>query len=430
MSIIFPSAQMATVINAAVSNFTGTTISYETLPDGTTSTVPTYTTSTVTVEENLSNVVQVGQTVSNQLTSENFINSATKMLETVGKIYFETLAAEDIQTDDFNLRVETEEYNLLREKVRIDHRQFEASFVLDETSSSTFNDLFGKHPFTFKVKVWGNRGFYRTKPFTISYELFKTSVQSLNGWNELVSRMWAVIDAIVSIALAESPWFCIRQQMANAELYRQSNGHGVRVIELSKRYTADTGSAFTSTSDPAFAKWFVKFQRHLRKVMRIPTTNYCGANVPPINTPERYERKFLIDTFYDDINNGLSGIYHDDKIGNIDDYDLIPFIQNVNDPRTLNIVPANPPVLTVGSHVTNVTAENVVGMIWDKRGTFYTLDYRKVANQPNTFDDHVNYISTVGASHNVDEDSNVVVFTIDTTSGGNGFTVTEESDGE
>jgi len=419
MAIIFPSANTAAVINSAVSNFTG---SQKSNIDGTYTDVP------LVVNEDLSNIVQVGQTVSNQLTSENFINSVTNMLETVGKIYFETLTTEGIDKDTFGLQVDSTEFAILREKVRIDHTLFEASFVLDENASSTFNDLFGKHPFTFKVKVWGNRGFYRTKPFTISYEMYKTSVQSRNGWDELISRMWSVIDAIVDIALRESPWFLIRQQMANAELYRRANGHGVRVIELSKRFTADTGKAYTSEDDPEFSAWFVKFQRHLVKVLRLPTTNYCGANVPPINTPERYEKKFLVDTFYDSINKGLSGIYHDNKIGNIDDYTLVPFVQNVNDPRALDITPANPPVLTVGSTVTNVKGANIVGMIWDRRGTFYTLDYRKVASNANTFDDHVNYISTVGAQHNVDEDSNTIVFTIDTTSGGNGFTVTETED--
>ena len=418
MAIIFPSDQTAEVINSAITNFTGSVNN----GDG------TYTEQPLTVTENLSNILQVGAAVSSQLTSENFINSVTNMLETVGRIYFETLTTEGIDKDAFGLQVDNTEFAILREKVRIDQTQFEASFVLDENASSTFNDLFGKHPFTFKVKVWGNRGFYRTKPFTISYEMYKTSVQSRNGWDELISRMWSVIDAIVDIALSESPWFLIRQQMANAEMYRQTGGHGVRVIELSKRFTAETGKTFTSEDDPEFSAWFVKFQRHLRKIMRIPTTNYCGANVPPINTPERYEKAFLIDTFYDSINKGLSGIYHDNKIGNIDEYTLVPFIQNVNNPRELDIVPANPPVLQVGKHISNVSASGIVGMIWDKRGTFYTLDYRKVASNANTFDDHVNYISTVGAQHDVDEDSNVVVFTIDTTSGGNGFTVTQEDD--
>lgn len=418
MAIIFPSNQTADVINSAITNFTGSVNN----GDG------TYTEQPLTVTENLSNILQVGAAVSSQLTSENFINSVTNMLETVGRIYFETLTTEGIDKDAFGLQVDNTEFAILREKVRIDQTRFEASFVLDENACSTFNDLFGKHPFTFKVKVWGNRGFYRTKPFTISYEMYKTSVQSRNGWDELISRMWSVIDAIVDIALSESPWFLIRQQIANAEMYRQSGGHGVRVIELSKRFAAETGKTFTSEDDPEFAAWFVKFQRHLRKIMRIPTTNYCGANVPPINTPERYEKNFLVDTFYDSINKGLSGIYHDNKIGNIDDYKLVPFIQNVNNPRELNVVPANPPVLQVGKHISNVLASGIVGMIWDKRGTFYTLDYRKVASNANTFDDHVNYISTVGAQHNVDEDSNVVVFTIDTTSGGNGFTVTQEDD--
>lgn len=411
MSLIFPSNQTAAVINAAIKNLQGIT----TTTDGATS-------DGLIISEDLSNIVQAGQLVSNNLTTNNFVNSVTNMFETVGRIYFENMTSEDYDDDLFTLRVEQTEFACLREKVRIDHTKFEASFVLDENAGSTFNDLFGKHPFTFKVKVWGNKGFYRTKPFTISYETYKTSVQSRAGWDELIAQMWGVIDAIVDIAQSESPWFIVRQQMANAKLYR----NGVRVVNLRTLFVSETGNTWAGRNDPKFAAWFVKYQRHLRKIMRKVTNKFCGANVPPINTPERFERKFLLDTFYDDINAGLSGIYHDDKIGNIDDYDLVPYIQNVNEPEKLDVTPANPPVITSGKHVTGVTANGVVGMIWDKRGTFYNLEYKKVASNTNTFDDHINYISTVGAQHCVDEDSNVIVFTIAET--GDGFKIAEEND--
>lgn len=410
MSLIFPSTQTAAVINAAIKNLQGTT----TTDDGASS-------AGLIIKEDLSNIVQAGQLMANTLTVENFVNSVTNMLETVGRIYFETLTAEDYDENIFDLQVDKTEFACLREKVRIDQTKFEASFVMDETYSSSFNDLFGKHPFSFKVKVWGNKGFYRTKPFTISYEMYKTSVQNEAGWNELIARMWGVIDAIVDIALTESPWFLVRQQAANAALYRS----GARVMNLEDLYETETGETFSKANDPKFAGWFVKWQRHLRKIMRKATNKFCGASVPPINTPSRYERNFLLDTFYDNINQGLSGVYHDDKIGNIDDYELVPYIQNVNEPDKLDIVPANPPVLTIGKHVTRVQATGIVGMIWDRRGTFYNLEYKKVANNANTFDDHVNYISTVGAQHCVDEDSNVVVFVLGHS---DGFTITEESD--
>lgn len=410
MSLVFPSTYTAAVVNAAISNLQGTT----TTTEGATS-------PGLIITEDLSNIVQAGQLVSNNLTVENFINSVTNMFETVARIYFECLTSEDYDDDLFGLRVDRSEFACLREKVRIDQTKFEASFVLDENSSSTFSDLFGKHPFTFKVKVWGNKGFYRTKPFTISYEMYKTSVQSQSGWDELIAQMWGVIDAIVDIAQTESPWFLVRQQMGNAAMYRS----GVRVINLEDVYESETGNTYTAPNESKFAAWFVRYQRHLRKIMRKATTKFCGANIPPINTPERFERKFLLDTFYDQINEGLSGIYHDNKVGNIDEYDLVPYIQNVNEPDKLDIVPANPPVLTPNKHVTGVTATGIVGMVWDKRGTFYNMEYKKVASNVNTFDDHINYISTVGAQHCVDEDSNVVVFVL---THSDGFTITEESD--
>jgi hypothetical protein len=60
------------------------------------------------------------------------------------------------------------------------------------------------------------------------------------------------------------------------------------------------------------------------------------------------------------------------------------------------------------------------------------MEYRQIAENKNNFDGHSNFISTVGAQHCVDEDSNVVVFVIDTTKTGanynKGYTITEESD--
>ena len=410
MSLIFPSNQTAAVVNAAIKNLQGTT----TTTDGATS-------DGLIISEDLSNIVQAGQLITNTLTVDNFANSVTNMLETVGRIYFECLTSEDYDDDVFKLQVDKTEFACLREKVRIDQTKFESSFVLDNTYSSSFNDHFGKHPFSFKVKVWGNKGFYRTKPFTISYEMYKSSVQSRNGWDELIAQMWGVVDAIVTIAQTESPWFLVRQQMANAAMYRS----GVRVINLEDVYESETGNTYSAPNESKFAAWFVRYQRHLRKLMRKATNKFCGESVPPINTPARYERKFLLDTFYDCINEGLSGIYHDNKVGNIDDYDLVPYVQNVNEPAKLDVVPANPPVLHAGKHVTNVSATGIVGMIWDRRGTFFNLEYKKVASNENTFDDHVNYISTVGAQHCVDEDSNVVVFVL---THSDGFTISEESD--
>lgn len=418
--VLYDSSKTATLMNVTLKNLAGTT----TTADGASA-------DGLTVAEDLSNYVQCGQAMSNALTNTPalFFNAVTKMLETVADIYFEVMSSDGYKLNAYDLQVSRGEFACLKEKVRIKPEDFEAAFVLDGSSSSTFNDLFGKHPFNFDVKVWGNKGIYRTKPFTISYEMFKTSVQSVAGYERLIAAMWAVIDAVMEIAVSESPYFLIRQQIANAALYR----NGVRIVNLVPAYEADTGKTFTSVDDPSFATWFVRSQRYDRQLMRKVTNKFSGKATIKMNTPEPLEKKFLITEFYDLINAGLAGIYHDNKIGNIDDYELEPYIQNINEPKTLSIVPANPPVLTSGKHVTNVTFDGtIVGMIWDKRGTFWNTEYKKIAANDNTFDDHVNYISTVAAQHCVDEDSNVIVYVIDTTKTGStynkGYTITEESD--
>ena len=418
--LIYDSSKTALLANVTLKNLQGTT----TTTDGATA-------NGLTVTEDLSNFVQCGQAMANALTNEPklFYNAVTKMLETVGAIYFELATSEGYVMNAYDLQVSADEFACLREKVRIDDKPFEASFVLDEDYSSSFDDMFGKHPFTFNVKVWGNKGFYRTKPFTISYEMFKTSVQNREAYSRLISAMWSVIDCVVEQAVKQSPYWMIRQQIANAAMYR----NGVRVINLCTEYKKAHNVDFAGADDATFAKWFVQFQRNLRKKMRKKTNLFSGKSSICMNTPDRYEKKFLIDTFYDDINNGLSGVYHDDKIGNIDDYELETEIQNINEPRTLDIVPANPPILTTNKHITNVKFDGtIVGMIWDRRGTFWSMQYKQIAENKNTFDGHSNFISTVGAEHCVDEDSNVVVFVIDSTKTGDnynsGYTITEESD--
>lgn len=410
MSIIFPSSLCADLMNIALKNVSGTTAT----TDGATA-------DGLICTEDLSNFVQCGVAVNTATDVKMFINTFTSMLEHCGKTYFETLSAEKIK-ERFGLRVSADEFAVLSQKVRIAPETFEAAFVMDGSQSSSFDDLFGKHPFRFDVKIWNCNGFYRTKPFTISYEMFKSSVLSSAAWRELVAEMWKVVDAVVEIALAQSPRFLVEQQIANAALYRS----GVRVVSLPQLYASETGNTFKSEDEPDFAAWFVAWQRHVNEVMEEPTNLYSGKATIKMNTPATYKRKFLVDRFYDAINKGLSGVYHDDKIGNIDDYELIPYLENVNEPRKLDIVPANPPTLTSGKKVTRVQFGNVVGAIWDKRGTFYSINYRKIGQNPNEFDDHVNYISTVGASHCVDEDSNIVVFTMNKS--GKDYTITEEDD--
>ena len=418
--VLYDSSKTASLMNVTLKNLSGTT----TTTDGASA-------DGLTVAEDLSNFVQCGQAMYNALTTTPslFYNAVTNMLETVADIYFEIASSDGYDLNAYGLQVSRGEFACLREKVRIEPEAFEAAFVLDGTTSSSFSDLFEKHPFTFNVKVWGNKGIYRTKPFTISYEMFKTSVQSIDGYERLIAAMWSTLDAVMEIAVSESPYFLIRQQIANAALYRS----GVRVVNLCAAYKAETGNNFTAIDDPSFASWFIRRQRYDRMLMRKLTNKFSGKSTLKMNTPESLEKKFLIQEFYDLINTGLSGIYHDNKIGNIDDYTLEPYIQNINEPRTLEVVPANPPVITSNKHVTKVTfSGTIVGMIWDKRGTFWSTEYKRVAANRNDFDDHVNYISTIACSHCVDEDSNVIVYVLDSTKTGDnynkGYTITEESD--
>ena len=206
---------------------------------------------------------------------------------------------------------------------------------------------------------------------------------------------------------------------------------GALIVDLLKVYKDATGTTLTTTTykdSDAFKRWFYGYFKHVKMLMGEISGNYnTEGNL--INTDSEDMRAFLLEPFMTSLR--TISVYQDGANFKdaLDGVKEIPFIQNINEPDKISVLPVDPPVLTVGKHVSKVAVENIVGMIWDKRGTLVTATDIEAGTQHNDFDKWDNYVNNFSVREMCDKGSNAIVFVVKDATGTNkAFAVSEESD--
>lgn len=412
---ILTSSNVAALVNLMLRNATGTTTASG---DGATS-------DGLIVSEDLSNLVDGGTALSNSITLTNFRNVITGMLEGVGKILYEN--AKLSSPSRFDIYVDVNEYLTVLEKVRISAVEFEQSYIQATSGGSSFADMFNNHPLTFSVKVWNTIATYRTKPFTISVNQLKSACMNPEELTRLIGQIYAVVEVTYYTAIREAEKRVIMNQIANCAMYN----NGVLVVDVLKAFYDATGTSVTTatykTSD-AFKRWFYGYFAHIKMLMGEISGNY-NTEKNLINTDTEDMRSFLLEPFYTSLR--TISVYQDNAYFKdaLDGVKIIPFIQNINEPDKISVVPVDPPVLTVGKHVSNVAVSGIIGMIWDKRGTLVTATGIEAGVVHNDFDKWDNYTNNFSIREMCDKGSNAIVFAVcDATGTLSPIAITEESD--
>lgn len=412
---ILTSSNVASLVNLMLRNAEGTTT---VAGDGASG-------AGLIVAEDLSNLVDGGETLSNSITMENFRNVITGMLEGVGKILYEN--AKLSSPSRFDIFVDYNEFMTVIEKVRISAIEFEQSYLYATSGGSSFADMFNNHPLTFTVKVWNSIATYRTKPFTISMKQLKSACMNPEELTRLIGQIYAVVETTYYMAIREAEKRVIMNQIGNCAMYNS----GALIVDLLKVYKDATGTTLTTATykdSDAFKRWFYGYFKHIKMLMGEISGNYnTEGNL--INTDTEDMRAFLLEPFMTSLR--TISVYQDGANFKdaLDGVKEIPFIQNINEPDKISILPVDPPVLTVGKHITNVAVENIVGMIWDKRGTLVTATDIEAGTQHNDFDKWDNYVNNFSVREMCDKGSNAIVFVVKDATGTNkAFAVTEASD--
>lgn len=361
------------------------------------------------VKEDLSNFVDGGKVLSNALTVENFRNVATGMLEGVGRIVYENARA--LSPTRFGLITDTSEYLTLLEKVRITGIEFEESYVLDpnEGAGSSFEDMFHNHPLTFTVKVWNTKGVFRTKPYTITLEQMQSSVRNQAQYAQLIGEIFAIVERKYNSALRVAERAVVLGQAMNTCVYR----NGVNCIDVLAEFKKETGVTLTTQTyknSDEFKRWFYGFIEHIRMLMSEASTDY-NAESNLIDTDDTELKMFFVEPFITSLKT-ISHYQQGTSFQNaLDKAYKIPYIQNKHEPQKISVKPYDPDtVRTSGKHVTDVVINDVIGMMWDKRGTLIAADKIKTGSQVNQFDEWTNYVHNFTVRQMCDKGSNAILF--------------------
>lgn len=396
---ILNSSQLASLVNTMLKNSRGTT----TTADGAES-------DGLIVKEDLSNLVDAGVELANNISALNLRNIVTGMLEGVGRILYEN--AKLTSPSRFDLFIDIDSYNTILEKVRISAIEFEESYVYATSGGSSFEDMFNNHPLTFTVKVWNSVGSYRTKPFTISEIQLASSARNPEELIRLIGQIYAVVERTYYKALREGEKRVVNNQAANCCMYR----NGINCIDVLEKYREATGVSLTRAqmaNSNEFKRWFYGFYKHYKMLMGEETGNFNAEN-NLINTDDEDRRAFMLEPFVTSlrtISHYEDGAYFKDALDGVTE---IPFIQNVNEPDKISIVPVEPPK---GSGITGIEISDIIGMLWDKRGTMLSASRIEAGSQPNSFDKWENYVNNFTVREMCDKGSNAILFVAHDASG-------------
>ncbi len=396
---ILNSSQLASLVNTMLKNSRGTT----TTADGAEA-------DGLIVSEDLSNLVDAGVELANNISALNLRNIVTGMLEGVGRILYEN--AKLTSPSRFDLFIDIDSYNTILEKVRISAIEFEESYVYATSGGSSFEDMFNNHPLTFTVKVWNSIGSYRTKPFTISEIQLASSARNPEELIRLIGQIYAVVERTYYKALREGEKRVVNNQAANCCMYR----NGINCIDVLEEYRKKTGVSLTRdqmANSDEFKRWFYGFYKHYKMLMGEETGNFNAEN-NLINTDDEDRRAFMLEPFVTSlrtISHYEDGAYFKDALDGVTE---IPFIQNVNEPDKISIVPVEPPE---GSGITGIEISDIIGMLWDKRGTMLSASRIEAGSQPNNFDKWENYVNNFTVREMCDKGSNAILFVAHDASG-------------
>lgn len=396
---ILNSSQLASLVNTMLKNSRGTT----TTSDGAGA-------NGLIVKEDLSNLVDAGVELANNISALNLRNIVTGMLEGVGRILYEN--AKLTSPSRFDLFIDIDSYNTILEKVRISAIEFEESYVYATSGGSSFEDMFNNHPLTFTVKVWNSIGSYRTKPFTISEIQLASSARNPEELIRLIGQIYAVVERTYYKALREGEKRVVNNQAANCCMYRS----GINCIDVLEEYRKKTGVSLTReqmANSDEFKRWFYGFYKHYKMLMGEETGNFNAEN-NLINTDDEDRRAFMLEPFVTSlrtISHYEDGAYFKDALDGVTE---IPFIQNVNEPDKISIVPVEPPE---GSGITGIEISDIIGMLWDKRGTMLSASRIEAGSQPNNFDKWENYVNNFTVREMCDKGSNAILFVAHDASG-------------
>lgn len=353
------------------------------------------------IEEDLSNIVDVGRTITSASTwDDNFDNYVKKLIDKVGK----TMLVDRVyQSTAPSILHDSWEYGSILEKVRCDVGDFEANKEWALTPETQF-DVFKFQPASVQAKYFNSKTTYQLR-ISITQKQMKSAFNSAAAMNSFIS----MIENRIQMKMTLASDALIMRTIVNliAEKIKANNN----VVNLLAEYKTATGStitAATALTDKEFLRFAAKTIMQYKKLIATASMLYNNDGYVTFTPAERLKAVFASD-FDLALKTSLYADTYNEEFVKLDGYSIVPFWQGsgtTNDNHLkINAIPA--------SGGPAVVKDGVVAVLFDEYAAAVCNEEPEVSSIYNPEGRFWNYFYTYDASFMNDLGENVIVFTIE-----------------
>lgn len=354
------------------------------------------------VNEDLSNVVDVGTTVFNSSWKDNYVKS---LIDQIGKMIFVQRPyrgfAPSILRNDW-------EYGSILAKVRAHDFEAKANPSWALTAGQTVNQ-FEYNPPTITQSFWNHKETWQIECSFAEQQVKSafTSVQQLNSF-------FSMIESIIDSSRTQKIDALIQRSINNfmAEKIAATNG----VIPAATLYAADTGRTVTQATahtDPDFLRYLAYLILDLKDRLKVRSELYnLGGTGYPRHTPEENLHVVLnslygraMDVFMQ------ADTFHNDLV-KVGSYETVPFWQGPA--SSYSVADRTKIDVTIASDgQTTVQKSYIVGVLFDRDAIALNNQNMRVTSAYNANGEYYNNFYKVETSLFNDLAENGVIITLD-----------------
>ena len=364
------------------------------------------------IKEDLSNIVEVGKTITDNINyGENVENYTKKLIDKVGRIIFRQNKLELSHLPIFR---DSWEFGSIAEKVRVEAPQ------TSEDKTFDLSNYTGEDVFKLSIPKTSAKFFNNSTTFQLKISLPKVQVKS--AWNSAreMSQFISLIENSIKQKLAVDLLSLEYRTQANLIAEKFKSGNSNCLINLLEEYIYETGDTSVTSEKFLTNEKALRFANKKIKMMRNlitkPSILYADGGYVNVTAPDEQVLTILTD-FDASLATYLYSVNRHNDFVKLENYTVVPYWQSggtSDDYETrskIKVIPASEGATPSGEDTRMVIEEdNILAILQDYRASAVTCQHSDVEsiNVPDAR--MINYWYFEDANYVNDTDENVIVF--------------------
>lgn len=368
------------------------------------------------VEEDLSNIVDVGKEVTTSLSANgNTNNFVSTIIDRVGKVKY---VDRTYATQAPNILKDSFEFGSILMKVRAEVPDFQenSSWKLGALNGLGIKDAQELDPFVISAptatqKVYNSKVTYEA-PITISELMLKQAFTSASE----MGRFIAMIENRIQLKMTLSTDALIMRTINN--LIGLKIGGGKNVVDLLSEYNsaldqADQLTAAEALRSTDFLRFATKTIALYKDYLKTASVKYNDSDSYITFTPSDRLKFVALSEFAKDMETYLyADTYHNEFV-KMDGYSTVPYWQSQGDSDDDFAIRSSIAVsCTDGSNTYDVAQSGIVAVMFDEEAAAVVNENYRITSQYNPRGEYTNYFYKWDAGYMNDTYENCVVFVV------------------